>query len=893
MLNKMFQSRIFKLSLPVLLVSAFFLFCPFFAKAASVCTSSTMVKVVARDANGEYIPKVSVDIYKQTVDADGNKKPGTRVGGGTTDATLGIAKISFTNSLAESATYVIRMRTIAKDSASFYFYDYDFYCGETVTVEEALSGLELSFIESNGDALSDVKYSIYTQLYNIDDELQEETNELLGTFTPSSSGQARVYLPQGSVRGVTNLKDYYVLKTTYKGVDSYQYNIHMVDKEMIRINFGASALRLRFKYSGGSTFTGLTAEVYTQKINSDGDEEIDKKVGTLTTGSNGYGSLDVAEGNYAVRVKIEGVYQTFWDVHASAGVTSDTTLTLKNSGTSSSSNTTTTTNCSTNSKLNIALKNISGEAAANLNFKVYEQETSIKGVTVLDSTVLASGKTDANGQASVSFKPNTASVYALEVWDKNKDKGTFWIFNVVKFTCGSEKTIVRNLPALNIVLRDSSGSPKYNYAFSLYEQKFDIDGKPTFTSGDLIASLKTGSDGKITVFVPPYDAYHEAQSGIYVISTKDTNGNVKNFYNIQISANQDYNFDSSFSGITGELSDAQGRLVANKSVMLYEQKENDGYYGLGNKLFTTKTDSSGQFSFEYQEGVYAIAVADDLGNQNEFWNVSVDSGKKLKELKSSLITFKAPTTVTSLKLYYLTGENGTYYKGSQAGTVKLTNGTASLSLAAGPYLASYTSTAKSSGSSSSSGSTIEYGQAFYARNGIAFTLNLSSASKYSLVGKTSFSLSKLADVDAVVKSNGSSAGSSDSSSVANSSPLASKLKGKILLQVEDKGQAWYVNPVNGKKYSLGKPADAFDLMRKLALGVSNANFNSIEKSPSSWKNLAGRILIKPEDNGKAYYFNPDNLKLYYLGRPADAFNVMRNLGLGITTGNLNTITSAE
>src|SRR5574344_515903 len=103
----MFHSRIFKLSLPFLLVSAFFLFCPFLAKAASVCTSTTVVKVIARDANGDYIPKVSVDIYKQTVDADGNKKPGTRVGGGTTDATLGIASVSFTNSAAESATYAI------------------------------------------------------------------------------------------------------------------------------------------------------------------------------------------------------------------------------------------------------------------------------------------------------------------------------------------------------------------------------------------------------------------------------------------------------------------------------------------------------------------------------------------------------------------------------------------------------------------------------------------------------------------------------------------------------------------------------------------------------------------------------------------------------------------
>jgi hypothetical protein len=38
--------------------------------------------------------------------------------------------------------------------------------------------------------------------------------------------------------------------------------------------------------------------------------------------------------------------------------------------------------------------------------------------------------------------------------------------------------------------------------------------------------------------------------------------------------------------------------------------------------------------------------------------------------------------------------------------------------------------------------------------------------------------------------------------------FADKQKGKILLQVEGRGEAWYVNPDDGKRYFLGKPADA-------------------------------------------------------------------------------------
>ncbi len=45
--------------------------------------------------------------------------------------------------------------------------------------------------------------------------------------------------------------------------------------------------------------------------------------------------------------------------------------------------------------------------------------------------------------------------------------------------------------------------------------------------------------------------------------------------------------------------------------------------------------------------------------------------------------------------------------------------------------------------------------------------------------------------------------------------LINRLSGGILLQVESVGEAWYVYPNDKKKYYLGRPADAFDIMRKL------------------------------------------------------------------------------
>lgn len=121
----------------------------------------------------------------------------------------------------------------------------------------------------------------------------------------------------------------------------------------------------------------------------------------------------------------------------------------------------------------------------------------------------------------------------------------------------------------------------------------------------------------------------------------------------------------------------------------------------------------------------------------------------------------------------------------------------------------------------------------------------------------------------------------------NADSLAGRLKGKILLQVESNGEAWYINPENEKRYFLGRPADAFQIMRDLGLGISNKDFDLFNGYASS--RLSGKILLKVEDYGKAYYVNPKDLKMHYLGTPADAFRVMRELGLGITNDNLKLI----
>ncbi len=126
--------------------------------------------------------------------------------------------------------------------------------------------------------------------------------------------------------------------------------------------------------------------------------------------------------------------------------------------------------------------------------------------------------------------------------------------------------------------------------------------------------------------------------------------------------------------------------------------------------------------------------------------------------------------------------------------------------------------------------------------------------------------------------------------------LGDRLSGRILLQVEQHGEAWYINPTNLKRYYMGTASDAYNLMRSFGLGITDKDLATIPTSTDTSRNssiasrLSGRILLQVEQHGEAWYINPTNLKRYYMGTASDAYNLMRSFGLGITDKDLATIT---
>jgi len=178
--------------------------------------------------------------------------------------------------------------------------------------------------------------------------------------------------------------------------------------------------------------------------------------------------------------------------------------------------------------------------------------------------------------------------------------------------------------------------------------------------------------------------------------------------------------------------------------------------------------------------------------------------------------------------------------------------------------------------------------------------------------------------------------------------LTQRVAGKILLQVQDHGEAWYVDPILQSRFYLADGTRAFGALRKFGLGITNKDLakipvgiekrfldvdtdadglaDKLEEGLGTDKNkkdtdgdgvsdydeviknqtnplgtgkltydnkllsrLKGRIVLQVESRGEAWYINPADGKRYYMKDGDAAYQIMRFLSLGITNENIRKI----
>jgi hypothetical protein len=133
---------------------------------------------------------------------------------------------------------------------------------------------------------------------------------------------------------------------------------------------------------------------------------------------------------------------------------------------------------------------------------------------------------------------------------------------------------------------------------------------------------------------------------------------------------------------------------------------------------------------------------------------------------------------------------------------------------------------------------------------------------------------------------------------------AKRLHGNILLQVEERGEAWYVRSYDSKRYYMKDGDTAYQMMRFFSLGITDSDLSripevkdttemnssaSICKTNSFTSSLAGEILLQVQQHGEAWYVDPAKCLRIYLKDGSAAYEIMRYLGLGITNKDLEKV----
>lgn len=898
---------------------------------AAECNDYTQLNLVARDPDGVYIPSIKAELYHQVPDADGQPKPGSKVASANSNVNTGVAALRFRNSAEQSAVYALRVQTITKEAASFWYYDINLACGEELDLEEVLSGIYFVLRDYNGDLLYNTNFNLYTQRYDVDGKPVKEKKDLIITGNTGSTGGTRAYVPRGSVRSIGRTQsDHYVFELIRGGKYFTFYDIEVQDKELSEVDYRASAIKVTLRTALGALFPGKTkVEVYKQIIDDNNDQAKGDKVGEFQTNDDGYGIFEYPEGVYVLSVKnSNGEYDYLWDTEIKNSQLDEYEW-LVGANWQAGNET-----CQSNSKLFLNLLSIGGEVLEGFKYEIYEQSTDALGRLVAGKKV-GGGSTSAGGKAEFSLKPDPRQSYALKIYDKKTDLGEFWFFDAVRFVCGVNRTVTKNLPYLKIVLRDGNGNLKKNTSFSIYEQIFDADNKPVKDESKLIDTLKTGSNGSALLYLAPAHPFNQNRRGLYVFSAT-VGKSIFNVYDIAMPVDRNLTFEYVFSDLSLNVKSAAGKASAGKELKLYSQVKKDGVYALDSQLSSGKTDVSGNLQLEYPAGNYAVVIADSLGRNNIFWNITIkDRQANHVNLNLNVTRLSLNGSLgelvnnSSLTIYSLYENNGGFYKDKELGTVKLSDGKpGELWLADGPYLATYTDKAKN-----------EYGQAFWAQNGEINIVKVKADKTQQITAGQRFKLSKPAAANTPVVPTGGQVS------------ISRRLAGYILLQTEDKGQAWYVNPKTLKRHYLADGSAAYNIMRQAGVGITDADLRKIpigvdsrfakndsdgdllpdglevaigsnpqasdsdkdgfldgeelrgNFNPAGLGNMPidtvfankqkGKILLQVQKNGEAWYVNPKDGKRYYLGDGGLAFQIMRYLSLGVNNKDLSAISVGQ
>jgi hypothetical protein len=579
--------------------------------------------------------------------------------------------------------------------------------------------------------------------------------------------------------------------------------------------------------------------------------------------------------------------------------------------------------------MRVRVRNTSGELQRNLRFTVYSQKYDANNAPIIDQS-LGTADTDDSGQAIVYLPTKEQSLNSLNYYALGfkGDNGVYYKYNIMP-VADTLNAIDYILSDVQIIARDTETSdPIPNFKIDVYEQKANLE------IGNLIMRVTTDNQGM---------AYFQAQPGTYILQYEEANRSDKSFYNVIVNEGKRtsayVNVDRANVGkctiqsaLHLALRDWNENLISNLSVTLYQQVTDNNSQAIpGQRVGHSTIDSHGSGKLDFYPlpaERYLLKVCDQNENLGCFWYRDLQFGCN-SELNFEEHVNSVVLVLRNNKKALAVGQRFKLYG-------KSLNVDQQLAIDKNKLIGNFTVPVD--------GKFVIYLSSQDMLNAQQdYLLVIDQSSQIQLVDD--FRVSDTAVTKLEYAISGNKLLDISPKPVVDAS-LSKRLAGRILLQVEQRGEAWYINPTDSKRYYLGRPEDAFGVMKRLSVGISNndlkrirLNFDLIQGDDSDADGLpdalekglgsdpyrsdsdedgfsdfdevkggynylgggslplsnsfaqaqSGKILLQVEGNGEAWYVSPLNNQRYYLNRPKDAYTIMRALGLGITNADLNKI----
>lgn len=897
----------------VLMMALFFIFFTFFDNArAEECRS--IVKVTTRDSQGVMIKNINWQLWTQTNDADGNPLRFSKVSSSNTGLTAW-SEITFNPSSIPCQScqglFAIRVYDTNENVGDFNYYDIPLGCGMLHDVTYNLSSLKVILKDKNLGALKNRKFEIYSQINDV--EGNPIIDKVVSTnLTTGDSGVKYVYLTPGK----------YVIKIP--AIDNKfnytKYNIDIRDKAETVFDFTLNKVSVSIRDGSGNLQVNNVFEVYKQSKDADGKEILGELVGKYDTGLSGVKSIFLPNGNYAIRFfAANNQYYYLWNQQINEEQTYDISYNLSN--------------------VNVVIRDGEDNLLTNRSFEIYNQIKDADGEPILGSLV-GRYNTGTTGISSVFLASGT---YVFRFNGSGESYHYLWNQQI---DSTEAVNISYKLGTLKVVPLGIENKPLNNLNISIYEQKYNEINEPII--GKKITSGNSGVEGSAVFYL---------SSGKYAIEINGPDNNNYYFWNKDLENSKYNRIEQILSALDIVVRNGQKELVTDINVEIYQQAyDAENKEILGKSIGLKSTGKTGRVSFYYPKGNYAVKIKGTAGFDYYFWEkeiidhqiskinialstlriISRDSAGNLAKNVSAIVATQTADYEGNLIIdrqlgTFNTGEKGYVDVYLPLGNYALIVGTEKkFDIQVSESLITKVEIEKS-------GEDIKIENVI----GPESSASVSSESEDALRERIRNLEYRISELEIkVIESERLLTQRIDQQ-------LTDRLSGRILLQVEENGEAWYVDPDTNKRYYLKDGDSAYVALNAFGLGISNDNLekipvgvenradlldddgdgldNKLEESlgtnlndpdsdndgyndgveiinqynPSGFgrlssdsnlaNNLKGKILLQVESKGEAWYVNPDDGKRYYMKDGELAYQIMRFKSLGIKNDDLRKI----